>query len=189
MEKQKSTRGKDYTTSELLDFVIFLSGGEKTKDEIRSGLSKIFEGRHGDPIPGFMVRVKQALMKDGESGLKMRIVNLKNRKKLCYYSLNISEDEATERLENFFKGSRRNTNTTPKKEAVVTVNTTDDQNQIVPILKQVLEFFDAPEKYTPEQVKELTDKLPDNLYDYWFDTWADIQREKFEEKLRTLRRG
>ena len=74
MEKQKSTRGKDYTTSELLDFVIFLSGGEKTKDEIRSGLSKIFEGRHGDPIPGFMVRVKQALMKDGESGLKMRIV-------------------------------------------------------------------------------------------------------------------
>ena len=189
-KKPRGIRGKDYSTSEMLDFVIFLGSGEKTKDEIKEGLPKIFEGRHGDPIPGFIARVKQALTKEGKTGLTQRTVNLKDNKKVSYYSLSISEDEAADRLENF-KG-RKNTHVaptikTPKR--VTEVEETIEKNPIVPVLKQVLEFFESPEKYTPEQVKELTEKLPDNLYDYWFDTWADLQREKFEEKLRSLRRG
>lgn len=185
--KSRGRRGKDYTTSEILDFVIFLNSGEKTKDEIKEGLPKIFEGREGDPIPGFICRVKQALTKEGKSGLSTRVsVNPEDKKKVCYYSLNITEDEATDRLGSF-KG-RKNTAPmkTPKR---VEIEETIEKNPIVPVLKNVLEFFESPEKYNPEQVKELTDKLPDNLYDYWFDIWADLQREKFEEKLRSLRRG
>lgn len=197
MEKTKSKRGKDYTTSEMLDLVIFLGTEEKTKDEIREGLNQVFKGRQGDPVPGFMTRVKQALTKEGTSGLSTRVAGLKG-KKVCYYKLNISEDEAADRLQNF-KGGRKNMHTAhvvvkkEKKIKRVVENVVEQEDiihpedPIVPILKKVLEFFDKPEVYTPDQLKALLDKLPEDIYDYWFEKWASIQREKLEEKLSAIR--